>query len=184
MKTIYQLVSQSILFCILIIGCKTSSTSRETDKFALFTSKEVFDSISESIITVPSIDRYISIPSILSLDKKLNCLLDSISKNNFNNLKIQSLGIEEIQKGYKSLKVNLVENSGFKIPDSLGKYQSWYDFFQGSAGGQATTIILTESILQREYKGDWINEVEFYYQNEKMGEGEWDHISLSGIIKR
>jgi hypothetical protein len=31
-------------------------------------------------------------------------------------------------------------------------------------------MILIESILQREYDGDWINEVEFYYQNEKIGE--------------
>jgi len=63
-----------------------------------------------------------------------------------------------------------LENSGFKTPDSSGKYLSWYDFFQGSSGGQHTTVVLTESILQRELKGDWINEVEFYYQNEKIGE--------------
>jgi hypothetical protein len=182
MKTNYQLIKLSILLGILVIGCKTNKASKETDEFALFTTIEVFDSTSRSIIIVPSIDRFISIPANQSLNNKVNSLLDSISKNSFNNLKIESLGIAEIGNGYKSLKVNLLENPGFKIPDSLGKYKSWYDFFQGSAGGQHTTIVLTESILQREFKGDWINEIVFYYQNEKIGE--YDHISLSGTIKR
>jgi len=182
MKTNYQLIILSILLGIFVIGCKTNKASKENDEFALFTTKEVFDSTSMSIIIVPSIDHIISIASNQSLENKVNSLLDSISKNSFNNLRIESLGIAEIRKGYKSLKVNLLENSGFKIPDSLGKSKSWYDFFQGSSGGQHTTIVLTESILQREFMGDWINEVEFYYQNEKIGE--WDHISLSGTVKR
>jgi len=182
MKTNYQLIILSILLGIFVIGCKTNKASKENDEFALFTTKEVFDSTSMSIIIVPSIDHIISIASNQSLENKVNSLLDSISKNSFNNLRLESLGITEIRKGYKSLKVNLLENSGFKIPDSLGKSKSWYDFFQGSSGGQHTTIVLTESILQREFMGDWINEVEFYYQNEKIGE--WDHISLSGTVKR
>jgi hypothetical protein len=182
MKINYQFIRLNILLGILVIGCKTNKVSRETDDFALYTTIEVFDSASKSIIIVPSVDRIISIVSNQSIDNKVNSLLDSISKNSFNNLRIESLGIVEIRKGYKSLKINLLEDSGFKIPDSSGKYLSWYDFFQGSTGGQHTTIVLTESILQREFTGDWINEVEFYYQNEKMGE--WDHISLSGTIKR
>ena len=182
MRTNYQFIKLSILFGILLIGCKTNKVSKETDEFALYTTREKFDSINRSIIIVPSIHRFISIPLNQSLDNKVNMLLDSISKNRFSNLRIESLGISEIRDGYKSLKVNLLENEGFKFPDSLGKYKSWYDFFQGSSGGQHTTIVLTESILQREYEGDWINEIEFYYQNEKIGE--WDHISLSGTIKR
>jgi len=182
MKTNYQLIMLSILSGILVIGCKSNKASRETDEFALYTTKEVYDSASRSIIIVPAIDRIISIASNQSLDNKVNSLLDSISKNSFNNLKIESLGIAEIRMGYKSLKVNLLENSGFKTPDSSGKYLSWYDFFQGSSGGQHTTVVLTESILQREFTGDWINEVEFYYKNEKIGD--WDHISLSGTLKR
>ena len=49
-------------------------------------------------------------------------------------------------------------------------------------GGEQTTIILIESILQREFTGDWIDEVEFNYQSENIGE--WDHAFLSGVIKR
>jgi hypothetical protein len=171
-----------ILLCIGFIGCNSNKTLNKVDEFALFTTIEVFDSINGSIKMIPTIDRIISIPANQSLEKKINILLDSISKNNFKNLKIETLRIDEIQNGYKSLKLNLRENPGFIIPDSLGKYRSWYEFFQGSTGGEHTSIILKESILQRQYGGDWINEVEFYYQNEKMGE--WDHIFLSGTIKR
>ena len=49
-------------------------------------------------------------------------------------------------------------------------------------GGEQTTIILVESILQREFSGMWIDEVEFSYQSEKIGD--WDHAFLSGVIKR
>jgi hypothetical protein len=97
-------------------------------------------------------------------------------------LKIEALGIDQSKDNYKILKVNLKENPGFKMPDSLGHYRSWYDFFQGSMGGERTTIILTESTLQKQYKGDWVDAVEFSYQNEKIGD--WDHLFLSGIIKR
>jgi hypothetical protein len=95
---------------------------------------------------------------------------------------MEALGIDKNGDNYKVLKVNLKENPGFKMPDSLGHYRSWYDFFQGSMGGGRTTIILTESTLQKQYKGEWVDAVEFYYQNEKIGD--WDHIFLSGIIKR
>jgi len=119
MNTNYQLIKLSILLGILVIGCKTNKTSKETDEFTLFTTKEVFDSTSRSIIIVPSIDRFISISANQSLDNKVNSLLDSISKNSFNNLKIESLGITEISNAYKSLKLNLLENDGFKIPDRV-----------------------------------------------------------------
>jgi len=96
---------------------------------------------------------------------------------------IEILELDINKQGYKSLKVNLNEFPGFTTPNSLGgKHQTWYDYFQGSAGGQHTTVVLIESILQNDYTGDWIDEVEFYYQNEKMGE--WDHISLSGTVVR
>jgi hypothetical protein len=36
--------------------------------------------------------------------------------------------------------------------------------------------------LQKQYKGEWVDAVEFYYQNEKIGDR--DHIFLSGTIKR
>jgi hypothetical protein len=176
--------SQSILFAItisiLIYACNSKDSNN--DAFALYTTKEVLDSLSKEIKTIPEIKRYISIPHNTSLDRKITNLLDSISKYSFKNLKIKSLGIKRDFDGLRLLTVNLLENPGFKIPDSLGNYRTWYDFFQGSTGGLETTITLTESILQKDYKGEWIDKVEFYYQNEPIGE--WDHIFLSGQIKR
>jgi hypothetical protein len=180
MKPKLQPIVISIVFCILISACNSKESSN--DSFALYTTKEVIDSSSSTRRTVPEIKRYISIPKSNSLDGKIKTLLDSISKDSFNNLAIKSLGVTRDSHGLKLLKVNLLETSGFKIPDSLGNYRTWYDFFQGSSGGLETTLTLTESILQRDYKGEWIDKVEFYYQSEPIGE--WDHVFLSGQIKR
>jgi hypothetical protein len=177
-----QIFKLSALTIILAYGCKSHVVPKEVDEFALFTTTEIFDSLSESYKLIPSVERLITIPKNQSLERKVGDLLDSISKNNFHNLKIELLSITETTEGKKSLLVNLKENPGFIIPDSLGNYHSWYEFFQGSMGGEQTTIILIESILQREFTGDWIDEVEFKYQNEKIGE--WDHTFLSGVIKR
>jgi hypothetical protein len=177
-----QIFKLIVITIFLAYGCKSHVVPKETDEFALFTTTEIFDSLSESYKLIPSVERLINIPKNQSLERKVGDLLDSISKNNFHNLKIELLSITETTEGKKSLKVNLKENPGFIIPDSLGNYQSWYEFFQGSMGGEQTTIILIESILQREFTGDWIDEVEFSYQTEKIGE--WDHAFLSGVFKR
>jgi hypothetical protein len=50
------------------------------------------------------------------------------------------------------LYVILKENPEYGGSESLGAYQSWNDFFQGSSGGAYTSIILTENILRRYYK--------------------------------
>lgn len=174
------------IFCIIIsvslFGCKSKSTSIKEDDFAIFSVVEKTDTISGTLIMIPSIDKYISLPDTISLINKISTLMDSVSNYNFNKLKIEVLGIDSIDGSIKTLKINLKENPGFVIPDSLGKYRSWYDFFQGSYGGQQTTIVLIESTLQRQYKGDWIDAVEFFYQDEVIREG--DHINLDGQIKR
>lgn len=166
-----------------MFGCKTNKTSKELERFSLYTTIEELDTISGSIVVVPKIDRYIFLPKELSLYQKIDNLLDSITIYSFNSLSIEILDLDINEQGYKRLKVNLKEFPGFTIPNSLGrKYQTWYDYFQGSTGGRHTTIVLIESILQTDYMGDWINELEFYYQNEKIGE--WDHTSLSETVIR
>ncbi len=177
-----QLTIPGILVLILVSGCKSNSAPKESEELALFTTIEVFDSASMTYKLIPSVERLISVPKNDSLEKKISTLLDSVSDNNFNNLKIEVVDINEITEGKKSLLLNLKENPGFIIPDSLGNYRNWYDFFQGSMRGEQTTIILIESVLQREFAGNWIDEVEFYYQNEKMGD--WDHVFLKGKIAR
>lgn len=183
MKITKQLTIPGILALMLVSGCNLSTTTlKEVDELALFTTIEVFDSTTLSYKLIPSVERLISIPKNESIEKKISTLLDSVSNNNFHNLKIEVIRLNETTEGKKSLLVNLQENPGFIMPDSLGNFRNWYDFFQGSMRGEQTTIILIESLLQREYAGDWIDEVEFYYQNEKMRE--WDHVFLSGKLTR
>ena len=152
------------------------------DEFALFSITEIFDSVNMSYKIVPVVDHYIRIKNDPDLLKTVNVLLDSISKNSFHNLKIDAIRIEEKDNGSKLLIINLLENENFIIPDSLGHYRTWYDFFQGSMGGEVTSIILKESILQRSFKGEWIDEMQVYYQNEPIGQ--WDHIQLNGTLLR
>ena len=182
MKKILINISIYITLVISLLSCNSKSTTKDSNEFALYSTKEVFDSAAGYNKMIPIVDRYISIPANQSLINTATILLDSVSINNFNNLKLEVSGIDMEEGNFKVLKVNLKENPGFKMPDSLGHYRSWYDFFQGSMGGEQTTITLIESTLQKQYKGEWVDAVEFYYQNEKIGE--WDHIFLSGIIKR
>jgi len=180
-----KIVTSSSLYLTLIISllsCKSNNTAGDFNEFALYSTREVFDSAAGYNKMVPIVDRYISIPADQSLINTVTILLDSVSANSFNNLKLEVTGIYNNKDSLEILKVNLRENPGFKMPDSLGNYRSWYEYFQGSMGGGQTTIILIESSLQKQFKDEWIDAVEFYYQNEKIGE--WDHVSLSGIINR
>lgn len=176
---------KTVLLAIIFVslsGCKSKNTTIKVDDFVIFTVVEKIDTVSRTTNMIPVIDKHISIPDTIVLINKISTLMDSVSYYNFNRLKIEVLGIQRADNGIKTVKINLKENPGFVIPDSLGKHRSWYDFFQGSYGGQQTTIVLIESTLQRQFKGDWIDAVEFYYQEKEIGE--WDHINLSGPIKR
>ena len=182
MNKIHTNISIYIALIISLLSCNSNNTVRNFNEFALYSTREVFDSAAGYNKLIPIVDRYISIPTNKGLIYTATILLDSVSKNNFNNLKLKVSGLYINKDSLKILKVNLKENPGFKMPDSLGHNRSWYEFFQGSMGGGQTTITLIESALQKQFKGEWVDAVEFYYQDEKIGE--WDHIFLSGIIKR
>ena len=182
MKQFLTLIPLFFIISVLIWACNNNSSSRFDNEFALYSTKEIFDSINNSYKLVPVIDHYVTIQQDNDLLKIVNVLLDSISKTSFHNLKIDALRIEEKDNGFKLLIINLLENENFIIPDSLGHYRTWYDFFQGSMGGEVTSIILKESILQRNFKGEWIDEMQVYYQNEPIGQ--WDHIQLNGTLLR
>ena len=182
MKKILTSILLVFLISVLYWDCNNNSSSKLENEFALYSIEEIFDSVDMSYKIVPVVDHYIRIKDDDDLLKTVNVLLDSISKNSFNDLKIDAIRIEEKENGSKLLIINLLENENFKIPDSLGQYRTWYDFFQGTMGGEVTSIILKESILQRNYKGEWIDEMQVYYQNEPIGQ--WDHIQLDGTLLR
>jgi len=118
---------------------------------------------------------YIAIEKNLSLLEKLRLIADRLSRFKFNHLPIKVLKIENIN-GKKIAIIELKERKGLRV--------SWrFDYFQGSAGGHFTTITLTKTFLQKNYKGKWIDGIKFYYEDKPIS-GDWDHIFLSGIIYR
>ncbi len=177
------LIKFLILLTLFFIGSCKNIDQRATTKilFPIYISKDVEIKNENYGITVPVIDRYIEIDSTLSLESKLRIIMDTLSINYFNGLELEIKNIDSTVIG-KICKINLKESSNFNGPGSLKPYESWYDFFQGSTGGMFTTIVLKESLLQRAYKGEWIDAIVFYYQDEKLDY--MDHIDLSGIIKR
>ena len=64
-------------------------------------------------------------------------------------------------------------------------FETWrYLYFQGSTGGQFTSYSLRMTFLQPGYSGEWIDAVRFYYEGQPIREGDWTHLSLSGVINR
>jgi len=94
----------------------------------------------------------------------------------FGGLTMEAKEIKTVS-GKKVLVMNLIEGSG-----TVGE-KSWvYDYFQGSTGGLMTTIALSETFLQKEYSGTWIDGVQFLLDGEKI---DFEHVEgLSEIIFR
>jgi len=94
----------------------------------------------------------------------------------FGGLTMEAKEIKTVS-GKKVLVMNLIEGSG-----AVGE-KSWvYDYFQGSTGGLMTTIALSETFLQKEYSGTWIDGVQFLLDEETI---DLEHVEgLSEIIYR
>lgn len=126
--------------------------------------------------TDEEINFYVAIPNNLPLLGKLQQLADRLSRFEFRYLPINVLRIEN----HNGKKIAIIELN--EIGDSYPS--SWRGlYFQGSTGGHFTTITLIKTFLQEDYKGDWIDGVEFYYEREPISD-DWDHISLNGIMYR
>lgn len=107
-----------------------------------------------------------------SIEDKLNLLLKEISKLSFDNAPI---------------KLTKMQNNVAYIDLSEGVNKNYWStgYFQGSTGGSITTYTLTESILQRNYKGQWIDGVCFSYEGKT--DMEFDHLGMDffgNIISR
>lgn len=171
------------LVSLIFIGCKKEQKSIKvsTDSFPIYILK---DSITDdgTYRQMQYTDRIIPIATEKTVLEKLIIISDTLSKHYFNGLQIEIKASKPEDTNLSTIQINLIENPEFKGPATLPAYQSWYDYFQGAYGGQNTTVILKESFLQREYKGKWIDQIEFFYQGKPIGD--WDHIDLSGIIQR
>lgn len=85
----------------------------------------------------------------LGVAENIKEILSTISKKYFDDNTIELTTIETID----SKKIAVINLTGDK--------DYWHQKMQGSAGGQITEYTLIENVLQREYKGYWINGVRF-----------------------
>ena len=111
---------------------------------------------------------YIYIPKETDLNKKLSTLANVLSEVYFNNLPIEILNIEEVDKK-KIVTVNLKEAKENQGITDRNKFigNTWATkSLQGSAGGIMTSTALIETILQRETSDEWIDGVKFLYNND------------------
>jgi hypothetical protein len=118
---------------------------------------------------------FIGIPASIPLKSKLEILAAKVSSFSFGGNPIELVSLN-LQNNLWIARINLKEKS-----DSHG----WgWGYFQGSTGGSITKKMLLNSFLQEEFTGEWIDGVEFTYENKIISSEEWDHISLEGINYR
>jgi hypothetical protein len=178
---------KSIITLLLFITAGTWSCSPESfydhnsELLPIYVAKDIEVKQSGLYKTFPVTDYYVQTNRNYTLEQKIETLLQQITKRYFNDLSIELMEINTTD-GVTTVYINLVENSAYKGPGTLQPYQSWFDFFQGSHGGLNTQIILTESLLQRHYQGDWIDAMVVNYQGNAFGE--FDHIDLRRTIFR
>lgn len=68
----------------------------------------------------------------------------------------------------------------FNLKDVPGKDKAWGDtYFQGSTGGNATIMALTDTLLQKDYHGEWVDGVKFLYEDQAI---EFEHVESLGEI--
>jgi len=160
----------------------------EGDSIVVLPSSAVSDAAAGGYICIYGFDgerwvektvSYISAPEHMPLSEKVAVLADRLSRTQFGALPIEVLSITE-HKGKRIARINLRENA-----DRMHGRGSWRGVhFQGSAGGEVTTLLLKKSFLQPAYTGEWIDGAEFYYEGKPIRGGEWDHIFLDGIFLR
>jgi len=109
-----------------------------------------------------------------SLDEKLTKLTAELSRKVFK-LPMVYKGIEDVF-GQSIAVIDLMES------DKEAAEVSWNGlYFQGSTGGMVTSVSLTETILQKDYLGDWVDGVKFLYEGKKV---DFEHVGLYGTEYR
>jgi len=111
----------------------------------------------------------VPVPDTMSLEGKLRLLARKVSEHRFNGLPVEFVEIDA-SSGRRIAVIDLREN--------VRTGHSWRTgFFQGSTGGHFTTASLVETFLQRDYRGRWVDGVEFLYEGRPVSRN-WDHVRL------
>jgi len=118
----------------------------------------------------------LAVPNNYTIAQKLNLVADVLMQSEFGRGVIEVKRIE--QRGDK--KIAIVDLRETKACPYAWKGQ----YFQGSTGGTATTFILSNTFLQPDYIGTWVDGVVFLYEGKAINADEWDHIFLHGTKYR
>ncbi|CCQ95936.1 hypothetical protein CULT_330021 [[Clostridium] ultunense Esp] len=113
---------------------------------------------------------YVTIPKILPMEEQLHLLVNKLSQYCFNGLPIEIVDIKDIE-GKKIAIINLKEysiNQGIEDLEKLigSSWKAYY--FQGTAGGIITSYQLIDTLLQKDYDGEWIDGVQFLYEGKDI----------------
>lgn len=114
----------------------------------------------------------VSVLKLLPINKKMSHLALKLSNENFQGKPIVLKEIV-IEEGKKIAYFDLQDkNKDISSPDN------WYSSFQGSTGAQSTLNSIVDTLLQKEFKGDWIDGINLTYNGQYI---EFDHISFENV---
>lgn len=146
---------------IVFIGCNANKTKEESDEIVASvnqkqTTNEGFKIYDVDINTYEMVKPYdFFVNSNESLDKKVKLIVDEIMNKWFRGLEYTVL--LEKRSGKDIVVINLIEEGGPDTPSG------WYSQFQGSTRARVNSKRIVNNILQKEYKGEWIDGVEILY---------------------
>jgi len=157
-----------ILISLFLNSCFKNCTTVDNDDYMpIYNYEEIKKNGMVEYVEI--IDTILLVKHDYPIRKKAELLAQFISGRYFAGLSVDILSIDTI--GEEScLNINLIENKNF----DPAKIPSWHQYFQGTTGGSWTSNVLISNFLQKQYKGDWIDRIRFYYQGEEIGE--WDHV--------
>jgi PBP1b-binding outer membrane lipoprotein LpoB len=178
-----------IFICMMVLsGCNNkvdvkgdneseiqASSNLNTDKQNEEKNSTIYDAKIISMDSNTSEKKIISdikIDDNLSMNDKVNIIIKEVSKLQFKNAPIELIKIDN-----NIAYINIKEDKENKL---------WSNkFFQGSTGASVTTYTIVESLLQRDYKGKWIDGIYITYEGKTNVE--FDHIDVDffgSVIKR
>jgi hypothetical protein len=129
-----------------------------------------------AVTDVRTVGFCLEVPDNYTLDQKVDAVAEVLMEYHFARGTIELKRIERRQSKNVAV-VDLRETKAFPYAWKGG-------YFKGSSGGTSTTFILTNTFLQPDYNGTWVDGVQFLYEGDAINPNEWDHIRLDGTMYR